>query len=188
MSENETPEIEPPDMSSLMREFQPPPELERRTIIALASRGFIRTRPNRKLAWVWSAIVASLALFWVGFWMGGHYLPSSNNLPGYILLLAHGPHFQETSTPDEESRRVSEYRNWAADLRRHHVMISGARLGDDVRVLSMSPVPEHREQNSKVTGFFEVRVGTLEQALAIARTCPNLRYGGEVEVRPIDGV
>jgi hypothetical protein len=37
-----------------------------------------------------------------------------------------------------------------------------------------------------VAGLFIVRASDLERAAAIARTCPHMRYGGQIEVRPIE--
>jgi hypothetical protein len=37
-----------------------------------------------------------------------------------------------------------------------------------------------------LTGLFIIRAASEAEALAIARTCPHLRYGGRVDVRPIE--
>jgi hypothetical protein len=36
-----------------------------------------------------------------------------------------------------------------------------------------------------VRGFFIIRAATEAEALGVARTCPHLRHGGAVAVRPI---
>jgi hypothetical protein len=38
----------------------------------------------------------------------------------------------------------------------------------------------------RVSGFFLIRAGSLDEAEAIARDCPHLRHGGRVLVRDVD--
>ena len=38
-----------------------------------------------------------------------------------------------------------------------------------------------------LTGFFIVRAATGEEAFALARQCPHLKYGGRVAIRRLTG-
>jgi hypothetical protein len=60
---------------------------------------------------------------------------------------------------------------------------SGATIsGKDGRILSDGPFAESKEA---IGGYLLLEVGSLEEAIAIARTSPSLRYGSTVEVRPL---
>ena len=54
--------------------------------------------------------------------------------------------------------------------------------GKHGRVVADGPFAESKET---IGGYFLLDVGTMDEALAIARECPGLPYGAVVEVRPI---
>jgi hypothetical protein len=41
------------------------------------------------------------------------------------------------------------------------------------------------ESKEAIGGYFMLQVGTLDEAVAIAKGCPGLPYGSRVEVRPV---
>ena len=53
--------------------------------------------------------------------------------------------------------------------------------GDKVARLDQRPVGER-----VLGGYFLIKAPTMERAREIASTHPHLKYGGEVEVRPLD--
>ncbi|MEO8353949.1 MAG: YciI family protein, partial [Chthoniobacteraceae bacterium] len=44
------------------------------------------------------------------------------------------------------------------------------------------------ESKEAVGGYFLIRAGSFDEAVALARECPILEYGAAVEVRPIAAV
>jgi hypothetical protein len=62
-------------------------------------------------------------------------------------------------------------------LEREGKIVSGKN-----RVVSDGPFAESKET---IGGYFLLKVGTLDEAVAIARECPGLPHGIRVEVRPI---
>jgi len=42
------------------------------------------------------------------------------------------------------------------------------------------------EEHSSLGGYFLIKAQDMNAALAIARTCPHLKYGGSIEIRPIE--
>jgi hypothetical protein len=77
---------------------------------------------------------------------------------------------------------VDEYRRWALSLREAGRVVSGERLDDDVRIVQTSSTGGPPE---RVRGFFLISATSLDEAEAVARTCPHYRRGGSVVVRPI---
>ena len=45
--------------------------------------------------------------------------------------------------------------------------------------------PIRVKSKEAIGGFFHVTVASIEEAVAIAKDCPGLNYGAQVEVRPV---
>jgi hypothetical protein len=97
-------------------------------------------------------------------------------LPRFVLLLYGG-----SSAPNPGA--VREYSLWAKDLRAHGHAISGGKLKDSGTTLSPG---RDSDEASALGGYFIVSAHDLGEALSLARTCPHLKHGGRIEVRPID--
>ena len=59
---------------------------------------------------------------------------------------------------------------------------SGAIVGRDHKVVIDGPYAEAKDL---VLGFLILEASDLEQAIAVATTCPMVQGGGRVEVRPV---
>ncbi|HEV2687041.1 MAG TPA: hypothetical protein VGV35_00765 [Bryobacteraceae bacterium] len=172
-------EEEIPELKSLHREVPPPADLEERVVAAIQARQLIRRRAIRKARW-WQA-AAAIVILTVGFGLGRWQPPARQQEPTFVLLLHEEGNWQKPTTPADEQDRVNEYRAWAIQLRAKGQLVQGTKLRDDRHDLDRN-VPT----GTGITGFFEITARTLDEALAIARTCPHLRYGGQVEVREVE--
>ena len=105
--------------------------------------------------------------------------------------------FHETSPArysdltDEERREALERWNaWCDDLAEQGLLQQGNTLASEGRRVSAArgttvmdgPFAEAKEL---IGGYLILAAENLEEATAAAERCPNLRYGMEVEVRPI---
>ena len=163
-------------------EVVPPPGLEDRVVSTLRDRGLLRDAGPRNLSrrWFWpAAIAAGLLLFAGGFTLGRAPRPAPD-LPRYTLLLYEGPEFNPGAAP--ESQLVAEYSEWAGKLARQGRLQAGEKLGAREWSLGQGKSVERQAP----AGFFIITARTDEEALAIARRCPHLRYGGTVSLRPIE--
>lgn len=111
------------------------------------------------------------------------------NNDGYLLLLHVNESWRELGR-EELEKYVTQNHAWL-----EHLMTSGkakggqalARSGAMVsgkngRSITDGPFAESKEV---VGGYLLMNVETFEEAVAIAKTCPTLAYGGKVEVRPL---
>src|SRR6185295_4105299 len=107
----------------------------------------------------------------------------------YALLLYEDASFQ-SPPPGNEARYVGEYRRWAELVRAGGNRLTGEERSFRGRIIepSGSTTDQVRagEAGSVLSGFFIVQAGGLDQATAIAKTCPHLKHGGRVVVRPIE--
>ena len=79
---------------------------------------------------------------------------------------------------------VAEYSAWAGALAERGVMVMGEELTPDEAVLGSLP---EATGGQRITGFFVIHAPDRDSALAIARSCPHVKYGGTVSVRGIAG-
>ena len=116
-------------------------------------------------------------------------------MPKYMLLL----HNSSTSAarnvaPGEIGKIVQEYKAWAERLVQEGKLDSGQKLADDPgRVLrpgkngaaTVTDGP-YAESKELMGGYFCIIAPDYDAAVAIARTSPHLKYGGNIEVRKVD--
>ncbi|HTX22044.1 MAG TPA: YciI family protein [Candidatus Aquilonibacter sp.] len=111
---------------------------------------------------------------------------------GYLLLLHVNESWKELGR-EELEKYVAQNHEWL-----EHLMTSGkakggqalARSGAMVsgkngRSITDGPFTESKEV---VGGYLLLNVETFEEAVAIAKGCPTLAFGGKVEIRPLTNV
>jgi len=91
--------------------------------------------------------------------------------------------------PEEKVQEiVTNWMDWYAGLVKSGVVESGRPLAPEGRVVSAAgaisdgPFAEAKET---VGGYFILNAATMDEAVAVARQCPGLPYGVNVEVRPL---
>lgn len=169
----------------------PPAALESRVIQSLRQRGSLRRKNN--LSRILIASAATLLLL-VGGWFAGRTFPFTRvatSQPRFILLLESSElsaESQITHDSREEQKRAQEYIQWARNLRGGGRAVSGERLADSGKALDLLGASDEqwKPSSGSLQGFFIISAANLAQATDLARQCPHLRYGGRIEVRPID--
>jgi hypothetical protein len=106
------------------------------------------------------------------------------------LLLFRGKAWWNSVTPEELQKTMDQLKAWferltesgklkaAQPLVREGVII----YGNTGRMVADGPFAESKEV---IGGYALVEVDNLDEAIAIAKDCPTLRFGMEVEVRPV---
>ena len=168
----------------------PDPSSSARFVAALEEETGRRDPPTASLRshpiW-WTRVAAVVTL--LGATLGGAIVgrvtrPAALEAPDsgsrFLLLVLGGE--PPAGVPEEEL--VDEFRTWASDLAADGRLQSAEKLRDDVGArVGASP---RGDPDLPVGGFFVVRASDLAEARAIAATSPHLRFGGAVEVRPIE--
>ncbi len=171
------------ELDALPREIAPPGDHEDRTVAALESRGLLG-RAERRATLPRMLAAAAVAILLFGGGAAAGRWSALESPPDYILLLRAG---NETplSDPDEGMRRVQEYNSWARSTRG---LVAGEKLTDDARFLDSGGTGGRgdREPEDDIQGYFLLRAESYEQAVALAASCPHVKYGGEIEVRRIE--
>ena len=166
------------ELDQLQREESPSPELENRVVDALRERQLIRNSSKTGLRW-FSTAAAAIVILAIGFAAGRAWNRPQQVQYTHILLLQEDRSFQSGHAED----RVQEYSNWARGVASKGTAITGEKLAHDSRLLKGDR--SESQASGEIAGFFLVRAKSEEDALAISRTCPHLRYGGIIELRKI---
>ncbi len=112
------------------------------------------------------------------------------NKPSEYMLLFRGTDWAKGLSPDEMQHVANQWMAWFKGLMEQGKAIAGNPLeregkivsGKNGRVISDGPFAESKEA---IGGYFLLRVDTLDEAVAIAKQCPGLPYGAQIEVRPV---
>lgn len=111
--------------------------------------------------------------------------------PSYVLVL-HGTWPDAgTISREEQQRRAREYWGWTSELAERGILMAagdlrwepGERLGPAGTLMTVAN--DEVDAPQYLVGMLVVRAGSYEEALALARQCPHLRYGGRVSVRQV---
>jgi hypothetical protein len=165
----------------------PPARLEDETLAALRSAGLLRP-PRRSLKGpllVVAAIAASLVL---GVWIGVTYRRPNPSQSKFLLLLYEDAAWDSRHHTDSPQLEA-EYSSWIRSLARTGHATTGEKLKwGGVELVANRPVVQLPDQASVdvPNGFFIILAENEQDAISMAETCPHLKYGGRIVVRPID--
>jgi hypothetical protein len=107
----------------------------------------------------------------------------------YLLLFRGNEWYNELSA-DELQRAMDQFKAWfdrlteQGKLKGAQPLVRAGKLvsGKNGRIVADGPFAESKEA---IGGYFLLTVRDLDEAVAIAQSCPSLEFGSQVEVRPI---
>jgi hypothetical protein len=112
--------------------------------------------------------------------------PEVSAAPGrrYLLLLLEDARYRAADGPGRAAR-IAEYRKWSRET---PGIESGDKLSGEAWLLTGSGEAKllALPRTGFVAGLFVLRAAGDADAIRIARACPHLRYGGKIELRPIE--
>jgi hypothetical protein len=115
---------------------------------------------------------------------------SAQNKNGYMLIFR-GTDWYNGLSPEEMQQVADHWMAWFKGLTESGKAVAGNPLEPQGSIVSekngrvaVSDGP-FTESKETIGGYFLLQVATFEEALAIARQCPGLKYGIRVEVRPV---
>lgn len=106
------------------------------------------------------------------------------------MLIFRGTDWHKGLSPEEMQKVADQWMAWFRGLMEKGIATAGNPLeregklvsGKKGRVVADGPFAESKEA---IGGYFLLKVGGMEEAVAIAKQCPGLDYGAVVEVRPL---
>lgn len=103
------------------------------------------------------------------------------------LLLFRGTNWHRDLAPDEIQRVMADWTAWFDGLQQDGMIAAASPLEREGRIVRGETATDgpFTESKESIGGFFMLKTATLDEALVIARKCPALPYGLEVEVRPV---
>ena len=116
-------------------------------------------------------------------------MSTTSKAPEYMLIFR-GTDWHKGLSPEQMQQIASQWMAWFQGLTSQGKAIAGNPLepegkvvsGKNGRVVADGPFAESKEA---IGGYFLLRVGSLDEAVAIAKDCPGLAYGIKVEVRTV---
>lgn len=107
----------------------------------------------------------------------------------FMLLFRDGDASYHQMSPSQRQELLQQWNEWYERLASQGKLEGGHPLEGSGRIVSRSgsrtvdgPFVESTEA---VGGYFLLTVNTLDEAVEIARDCPSVRLGLNVEVRPV---
>ncbi len=106
------------------------------------------------------------------------------------MIFFRGEHWDKGLSPEELQEVMSKVMGWCDGLQKGGRLKAGQPLGSEGRVISGQkngtiadgPFAESKEA---VGGYLLIEAKNLDEAVAIAKSCPTLRYGITIEVRNV---
>src|SRR5229473_1871134 len=116
-------------------------------------------------------------------------MSTETKTPQYMLLFR-GNDWYKGLSPEEMQKISGQWMAWFERLTAQGKAVAGNPLekegkivsGKNGRVVADGPFAESKEA---IGGYFLLAVNSLDEAVAVAKTCPSLEYGTQVEVRPV---
>lgn len=106
------------------------------------------------------------------------------------MLIFRGTDWYKGLSPEQMQQVADKWMAWFKGLKDEGVAVAGNPLEREGKVVGKNKVVSDgpfAESKETIGGYFLLKVGTMDQAVAIAQQCPGLPYGIRVEVRQIAG-
>lgn len=99
--------------------------------------------------------------------------------------------FEARPSPEQMQAAIKPWQDWLGSVAAQNKLVqTGPRLHPDGRVVKANNLVTngpYAEIKEALGGFMIVRAENIDEAVTIARGCPILKSGGNVEVRGVIG-
>jgi hypothetical protein len=107
----------------------------------------------------------------------------------FALIFRNDFHPEAGYSPDKLQEIMKQWQVWMGGMATKGQLVNtGTRLGGDgktIRPFNISTNGPYAEIKEMITGIIVVKAGDIDGATEIAKGCPILKAGGNVEVRNI---
>ena len=106
------------------------------------------------------------------------------------LLFIRGTHWNHGMSPSELQRVMTDFYAWVEGLNTQGILRGAQPLMEEGKLVTGAKGASvtdgvFAESKEAIAGYFLLSVETMDEALRIARACPILDHGAQIEVRPI---
>jgi hypothetical protein len=112
------------------------------------------------------------------------------NMREYLLIFRNDFKSMPTASPEEMQAMTKKWMNWIGGIAAQNKLLNrGNRLASSGKVVKPNNVitdGPYSEIKESVGGYSIIKVDSYEEAIEIAKGCPVLTLGGNIEVREID--
>ena len=85
----------------------------------------------------------------------------------------------------DAEKYIQAFRSWMGELTQKGILKGGLPLSRSGKIVSQNIEESFQFSQDSVSGYAEIEAASLDEAIEIARGCPNIQYGGKVEVRDL---
>ncbi len=106
----------------------------------------------------------------------------------FMLIFRNNPAAFEAAAPEQMQANIQRWMTWMNDLAQAGKLAGAEELTPSAKVVTNKQVVTDgpfTESKEIVGGFVIINAANIDEALEIAKNCPNLEFEGSVEVRPI---
>lgn len=162
---------------ALSRHLIPPGSLENEVVKELKEKKLIRS--SGKLKWILYPVAAGI-IFLLGFYSANLGKGSINKNSTYMMILLEDENFHLENTIDA----AKEYGIWNAQMNEAGIKMTGQELQNETHSISASQIVFLDEDHSnRITGYFLIEASSAEEAIAIAKESPHIKYGGKIYLK-----
>ena len=106
------------------------------------------------------------------------------------LLFIRGTHWNSGMSPADLQRTMTDFYAWVDGLHKQGILRGAQPLMEEGKLVTGTKGASvtdgvFAESKEAIAGYFLLAVDTMDEALGIARACPILDHGAQIEVRPV---
>ena len=112
-----------------------------------------------------------------------------------MLLLHERPTDFSQFSPEQIEAVIGEYIAWRKQIEVEGKYVGGEKLKDEGGRLLAGTDGNFRvtdgpyaEAKEVIGGYFTISAADYDDAVAITKTCPHLKYGGRIELREVESL
>jgi hypothetical protein len=116
-------------------------------------------------------------------------------MPKFMFVLVDDPSSFRDVSPADMQAVIEQYMAWTARIKAEKRFVGGEKLADEggrrIRMSGGKPVVvdgPYAETREVVGGYYVIEARDYDDAVALASTCPHVRFGAYLDVRRIDEI
>ena len=104
------------------------------------------------------------------------------------MLLFRNEKMEQTPSAEQMKIAMQQWQSWISGIAKEGKYSGTNRLLSEGKTLKPGNIitdGPYLEAKEMVGGYLVIKAGSLDEAVKMAQSCPNLLYGGKVEVRAV---